>query len=519
MESTVKRVLTTAKIIFSNGQEYTIPMLNPNNPTNPDLQNYGTKCTLKQNLYKGTSTNVIGNICCSSLSIEGRSYDKLLITSNTNSEFHDYMNNTAKIELRCTGDDDIETLMGVYYVDTWECGTNNNNYDSFYITCVDLLSKIKNISLKKVRLRQKMKFSEYLKAVIDKLNQSLSSDFEVNYSMSTLEKMDNLYNTNWQMYYNNIDMNNIETIFNTLAQNTLSYVWIDRRNYLQVDSLIDDNAGEAICTLSGLENLFSYDVQQGDIGNYSGLSVEYISAISYRDTQLLQLKDYELYVGKNIITGQLNTDKAIKINIIEISCEDGTRAVCTGFFNYKNEIDMTIKSLTNTKSTITIYGRVIDETYNNKTVYKDDDNKGSLLEVKNHLLRAEDIETYVGNFVRLISMENSSMSAEGYINPQLKLSDMVAVVGTRLSISNYYKVVSLEFNLGYNYRCKAGLMKTIESYLPIQPILDDDNEFVLRVLGGATVDKNYRFLNPTVSEEVQIQSYIGTELTQLQSFL
>ena len=61
MDSTVKRVLTTAKIIFSNGQEYTIPMVNPNNPRNPDLQNYGTKCTLKQSLYKGTSTKVKTN--------------------------------------------------------------------------------------------------------------------------------------------------------------------------------------------------------------------------------------------------------------------------------------------------------------------------------------------------------------------------------------------------------------------------------------------------------------------------
>lgn len=519
MESTVKRVLTTAKIIFSNGQEYTIPMVNSNNPRNPDLQNYGTKCTLKQSLYKGTSTNVIGNICCSSLSIEGRSYDKLLITSNTSSQYHNYMNNTAKVELKCTGDDNVETLMGVYYVDTWECGTSSDDYESFYITCVDLLSKIKNISLKKVRLKQRMKFSEYLKTVIDKLNQNLSQDLRVNYSISTLEKMDNLYNTNWQMYYNNIDMENIETIFNTLAQNTLSYVWIDRNNYLQVDSLIDDNQSETVCTLSGLDNLFSYDIQQGDIGNYSGLSVEYISAISYKDVQLLQLQDYELYVGKNNITGQLNTDKAIKINLIEISCDDGTKAICTGFFNYKNEIDMVIKSQTNTTATITVYGQVIDETYNTKTVYKNNNNRSNVLEIQNYLLRAEDIDTYVDNFLRLISMENSSMSAEGYINPQLKLSDMVAVVGTRLSISNYYKVVDLEFTLGTNYRCRVGLMKTIESQVSIQAILGSDNEFVLGMLGGDTVDTTYEFLSPTPSQETQIQNYIGTQLTELQAFL
>jgi hypothetical protein len=519
MESTVKRVLTTAKIIFSNGQEYTIPMVNPNNPRTPDLQNYGTKCTLKQSLYKGTSTDVIGNICCSSLYIEGRSYDKLLITSSAISPYHGLMNNTAKVEIRCTGDDNVETFMGTYYVDTWECGTSSSDYDSFYITCVDLLSKIKNISLKKVRLKQRMKFSEYLKTVIDKINLNLSQDLRVNYTLSTLEKMDNLYNANWQMYYNNIDMENIETIFNTLAQNTLSYVWIDRNNYLQVDSLIDDNQSETVCTLSGLDNLFSYDIQQGDIGNYSGLSVEYISAISYKDEQLLQLQDFELYVGKNNITAQLNTDKALRINLIDINCEDGTRAVCTGFFNYKNEIDMTIKSLTNTKATITIYGQVIDETYNTKTVYKNNSIRGNVLEVKNHLLRAEDIDTYVDNFLRLISMENSSMSAEGYLNPQLKLSDMVAVVGTRLSISNYYKVVDLEFSLGTSYRCKASLMKTIESQVSIEAILGNDNEFVLGMMGGDTVDTTYEFLSPTPSQETQIQNYIGTQLTELQSFL
>lgn len=519
MESTVKRVLTTAKIIFSNGQEYTIPMVNPNDHVNPDLKNYGTKCTLKQSLYKGTNTNVIGNICCSSLSIEGRSYDKLLITSNENSPYHNYMNNTAKIEIRCTGDDNVETLMGVYYVDTWECGTSSSDYDSFYISCVDLLSKIKNISLKKVRLRQKMKFSDYLKIVIDKLNLDLSADLQVNYTLSTLQKMDNLYNDNWSMYYNNVDRENIESIFNTLAQNTLSYIWIDRNNTLQVDSLIDDNTTETVCTLSGLSNLFSYEIQQGDIGNYSGLSVEYISAISYKDTQLLQLKDYQLYVGKNNITGQLNTDKAIKINLIEINCDDGSKAICTGYFNYKNEIDMVVKSKNNTTATITVYGQVVDETYSNMTVYKKPNIKSNVLEVENHLLRSEDIETYVNNFLRLISMENSSISCEGYINPQLKLSDMVAMTGTRLSINNYYKVVDLEFNLGTNYRCKANLMKTIDGQVSIEALLGSDNEFVLNMMGGTQVDTTYDFLSPTPSQETQIQNYIGTELTELQAFL
>jgi len=341
----------------------------------------------------------------------------------------------------------------------------------------------------------------------------------VNYTLSTLQKMDNLYNDNWSMYYNNVDRESIESIFNTLAQNTLSYIWIDRNNTLQVDSLIDDNQSETVCTLSGLDNLFSYEIQQGDIGNYSGLSVEYISAISYKDEQLLQLKDYQLYVGKNNITGQLNTDKAIKINLIEVNCEDGSKAVCTGFFNYKNEIDMTIKSFNNVKATITVYGQVIDETYKTISVYKKPNIKSNVLEVKNHILRAEDIETYTNNFLRLISMENSSVSCEGYLNPQLKLSDMVAMTGIRLAINNYYKVVDLEFNLGTSYRCKANLMKTIDGNVSIEALLGNDNEFVLGMMGGTQVDTSYQFFTPTVTQEEQIQEYIGTQLTALQSFL
>lgn len=517
MNITVKSVKTTAKIIFGNGEEYIIPFVNRNSAVN-DLKNYGDNCTLKRSLYKGTNTNVIGNICCSSLSIEGRSYDKLLITSNEKSKYYKYMNNTAKIEVNCTGDDGIETMMGTYYVDTWECGTTNNNYDSFYISCVDLLSKIKNISLKKVRLRQKMKFSDYIILVIDKLNTYLSDDMKVKYTKQTLQKMDNLYNDDWSMYYNNIDRDNIESIFNTLAQNTLSYIWIDRNNYLQVDSLIDDNVVESVCTLSGLDNLFSYEIQQGDIGSYSGLSVEYISGISYKDAQLLQLKDYQLYVGKNNITGNLNTDKAIKINLIEIVCDDGTKAVCTGFFNYKNEIDMTIRSSNNTTASITVYGQVIDETYDTKISYKNNNIKNNLLEVKNNLLRADDIDTYALNFLRLISMENSLVVAEGYINPQLDLSNIVAVIGKRLAINNYYKVVDLEFKLGTNYRCKATLMKTIESKVSIQSLLAMDNKQVIEILSGS-VNKSYQFFYPTTSQEEEINDYIGNELLALQEYL
>ena len=515
MENTVKSVTTTAKIIFSNGVEYVIPFVNVNSQTT-DLENFGTKCTLKQRLYKGSNTNVIGNICCSTLSIEGRSIDKLLISSNENSPYYNYMNNTAKIQISCTGDDDVTTNMGTFYVDTWECGTSSSEYDTFYISCVDLLSKIKNISLHKVRIKQQLKFSEYLKTIIDKLNTSLPSDMQINYDISTLQALDNLYSSDWQMYYNNVNRDNIETIFNTLAQNTLSYIWIDRNNYLQVDSLLDDDIIEEVCDLSGMENLFSYDVQQGDIGNYSGISVKYIESISLRTEQLVSLQDYQLYGGDTEISVQSNTDKTYRITLVD--CSNNDIAFCRNFFTYKNEIDMTMHCIVNNVQNITVYGEVIDETYNTLTKYSDDNDKNNVLEIENYLLRKEDIQTYVDNFLRLITMKNSSLSCEGWLNPQLKLSDMVGVTGSRLAIDGYYKVVELEYQLGYNYRCKAKLMKTIEGEVSIVSLLERDNEEVMFINGG-TIATDYVFYSPTSDQEEDIDAYIGPVLDELGAFI
>lgn len=518
MNNTVKRVTTTLKIMFSNGTNYTIPCVNPHDSQNPDLSNYATDCKLKLNLYKGTNTNVIGNIAGSTLSITGKSIDKLLLPSNESSTYYGLMNNTARIEVKVTGDDNVETNKGVYYVDSWECGASSSDYDTFNITCVDLMSKIKGISLTKVRLKLQMKFSEYLKKIIDTLNTNLPSDMQIIYSIANLEKMDELYSANWSMNYNNIDRDTVENVFNELSQNTLSYIWIDGNRTLHVDSLLNEEE-TGVCDLSGLVNLFSYSSQQGDICDYSGIRVEYIETMDYQDQELLNMSDVKVYKGPNTITSQLNSDKAIKINVIEVTTDDVTKkAVCTGFSNYKNSIDMNIQASDDCVCNIKVYGTVVNEAYNTLTRYKDDNNKNSLLEIKNKILRAEDIPTFVYNYLRLISMKNSLVEVEGYINPQLKLSDTVSMVGSRLGISSYYKVIGLEFSLTTNYRCTATLMKTIEGELSVEVLLINDHAEVRDIL-KADIDTTYQFFNATAEQEVLINKYIGTELAELQEFM
>ena len=522
MNNTVKRVSTAAKIIFSNGSNYTIPFTNPHDSQNPDLLNYGTNCKLKQALYKANSTNVIGNICGSTLSIEGKSLNKLLIPSNENSQYYSYMNNTAKIEVKVTGDDNVETNMGVYYVDSWEGTESSDNYDTFNITCVDLMSKIKNIKITKVRINQQMKFSQYLKQIIDTLNDSLPVGMKVIYTMSTLEKMDKIYNDNWNMYYNNINTDSIENIFNELSQNTLSYVWIDRNNELQVDTLLDDvnEVITPVCELSGSTNLLSYSSEQGDICAYSGIECEFISGITYKDEQVLDINNIHLSAGNNTINTQLNSDRVIKVNLIEITPEDASvKCSVTGFLNFRNYIEINVKSLGETNVSIKVYGKLINESYDTLTKYKSDNDKNSLLSIKNHVLRSEDIPTYVDNFLRLISMKNSSLQVEGWINPQVKLSNMIEMTGTRLGISNYYKVIELEFNLVTNYRCRASLMKTIDAIEAIETLLTDDHNECLNILNG-TIDEQYDFFSPTTQAQVTaIDNYVGNEIDSLYAFL
>ena len=518
MINTIKSVLTTAKIIFSNGSTYTIPFKNNNQST--DLSTYGTSCKLVQSLYKGSNTNVIGNICCGYLSIDGYSHDKLLIPTNEDSEYYGLMNDTAKIEIKCLGNDNVETLMGVYYVETWESGASSDKYDTFYISCVDIMSKIKKISLPRISIKQHTKFSEYLIRVIETLNSYLPNDMKINYTLSVLENIDQFYNSGWSMYYNNINGDTIESIFNTLAQNTLAYIWIDRNRYLQVDSLLDDDLEQVVCELSGHTNLFNYDIQQGDVTSFSGVNVNYIEKVLYKDQQLLSLNNYQLFSGRNKLIANLNSDKTIKINLIQIKCYDHTANVlCTDFSNYNGQIEMYIESSQNAKVDIVVYGTVIEEVYNNYIVYKNNENNNNLLQINNHILRYEDIPTYAENFVRLISMHNANISVNGLINPQLKVSDMVSVEGTRLGIDGHYKVLELEFDLGSNYRCKARLMKTIEGLVAIESMLMNDNIQVMFMNGGS-VNTTYVFYTPTsAAEESRIENYLGDELDALREFL
>ena len=205
MEANVKTVETFIKIIFKDGQEYNLPLVNVNYMTD-NLVNYGTSVKINEQLYSTSGNNIVGNVCSNSLAIELVSNDKLLISSNEQSPYFGLMNDTAIIDVsvRVEGEE-TDTFMGRYFVSAWETGTSNSNANKVSISCVDLLSKIRHISLDKIRSYRNMSVCDYLKKVIDELNKNLPESMQILYDEEDL----NIYKNSkyeWQIYFNNIDI-------------------------------------------------------------------------------------------------------------------------------------------------------------------------------------------------------------------------------------------------------------------------------------------------------------------------
>lgn len=517
MENIVQSVLTHIVFHFANGSTYELPL--KTNREEQELSTFGRAVRLKEGLYTRSSNNIVGNIVGNTLDIEVTSYDKLLLPTNESSQFYGYMNDTAYVEVTCDviDDNDYSVYMGRYMVDTWQGGNSSSTTNEVSISCVDILSKVKNIAIDKLRLKRNISFNDYIKLVIDKLNSILPSYMQILYTNDDL----NIWKNSpypWQMYFNNIDRDNVENLFNCIAKYTISYIWINRDRHIKTDHLLDDTPQESVGILSGSSNLLSYGTQTGDIDKYSGVKVKYIQSVSPKDEQLLQLSDVQLYAGENsFIDQRMSSDKVWDIHTIDVKCESGIGNV-TSFMNYKNSIDFTIEATNKTKATITVYGYVMNESYDVIEKYKNDNIKDGVIEIENRVLLADLISTYVDGLVNLMSMKNNQVYAEGFINPRIKLGDLVQLQGSNMNINDYYKVTSLEYTLGTNYRCKATMIKTIETPRNVEDILYRHNELLLSAISGENVAGS-SYPDITSAENTRCEIELADPLEELREVL
>ena len=513
MQDTIRNVRTSLTIHFSNGGSYNLPLVDTQGT---GLTNYCTSVSLKEQLYNSSNNNIIGNVCGNTLSFSIVSMDKLLISSNEDSAFYGYMDDTAYVEVYCTGDDNVTTYMGVYFVDSWENGASSNTANTADITCVDILSRVKNLPVRKLRLHTGISVGDYLAVVINKLNETLPAHMRILYNRQDLDIFDT-DEYDWQIYYNNIDRDKFENILNTIAQCTLSHLWVNRERYLKTDWLLNDSSEVAVSNVSGSLNTFEYGTNITDLDKASGVDVTYIDNVTYEDKELLNTSDYTLIRGLNSFENvKLNSSNIYDINYIEIECAAGT-AKCVSFFNYKDSIDFNVIATDTTTATIKVYGRVINEINKNIIEYKDNNNKESLLELTNRLLRKELIPSFVSGLVDLASLKNSRCYAEGLFNPQLKIGDLVDFTGNKLGIDGVYKIIGIELKLGSNYRSKLTLLKTFELSQSVDTLLYDHNVVLTRRINGdLSVNTNDIELlsNDTEQEAAEL---LGQDLVDLQA--
>lgn len=515
MIDVVHNVKAKIKIKFNNGAEYTVPMSNDNE----SLDNYCRQLDIDEQLYQRSTSNIIGNVCGNTLSIELTSKNKLLVPNYSSSAYYGYMDDTATIDLTLYVIEQgvQETVfMGTYFVTSWEGGTSSSQDGEVSITAVDLFSKIKNMTLKDIHVQRNLSFSTYITTLVGIINNRLANNMHIKLDDNSVDIYKNS-SYNWQMEINNFDMDSIESLFNNIAKDSIAYIWIDRDMYLRTDHLLDDTIEESVSELNGSKNLLTYSVKNGDIDKYRGVNVKYINNISYASGEILNISNVQLNKGINTLSEQkLSKNNISSVDLIEVICETG-EANSLGFDLYRDTINLKVISSTKTIACIKVYGTYIVEDYAYIERYKDSGDKNSVIEIENRSLRKELINTYADGLITLMDMKDNEVEASGFINPGIRLADTVRFVGSKFMIDSYYKVVGLKFSISSgNYKCDAKLVKVIETQENVDDILAYDIALLYDCLTGLDIDSS-KLIGITDSQEEICENMLGSYLNKLRN--
>jgi hypothetical protein len=284
---------------------------------------------------------------------------------------------------------------------------------------------------------------------------------------------------------------------------------------------MDTDESEEVTPLSGLQNIVSYNVDNGDIYNYAGVKVKYIESLNYEYGLIGSLSGISLNKGSNSISVNLDSDKVINIAHIEVLTNNSiSGALNINYFTYnKNDVTIEIKSDNIVESVdINIYGTTIIENINYTSGYKNGYTSGSLIEIENNLLRKESIYTYRNALLQLMTLDNNNIVVEGYINPAVKIGDKVSMYGKSLGINGIYRVLSLEYSLGTNYNCRATLIRTVDTVPSVDSLCYNDEIAVRNMITGASID-TYTFQSFDIKNESVVQSQLGYVLNDFNEYL
>ena len=495
------------------------------------INNYCSSINIKESLFKQSSNSIVGNITGNSCNLKIISINKELIPQNINSSHYGLMDDTAYIDIsldyKIKYIDDIDTTvsktdisLGRWYVQSWEGGTDSNKSNEITIVAVDRLSKIKNIPLSRIKLQEKINAKSYLVYIKNIINNKLPSPLKLDISD---DKIDMFNNTNdYNLILNNIDRDSVEDMFNNIAENTLTWIWVDRAGCLCTDWLLDEYSQEPVAVFDGSKNIFSYNSNVGSVSKYRGVQVEYITGISYTSEKVLNISGASFNANENILNNvTMSKDNVLTIDTISVNNKDIEVEVLAW---YKNSIDLVVRNESQYYSDIAIdvFGIVVNEHYSTVTAYLTNDNTytdtGNILKIRNRILRRENINDYVRGLIKLLRCKSTMVSCTGPIDPDIKLDDCINVIGSKLGVNDTdtipHKVTGINISLksGGNYSATYDLMQVITDSRQADDIIYSNITYLYNACYNF-IDPDLRVLTPA-EEEVVMEAY-GNDLEEL----
>ena len=236
-----------------------------------------------------------------------------------------------------------------------------------------------------------------------------------------------------------------------------------RSNKLKTDYCADDNAGESVGDVSDLVNITSASVDSGGLVGYSGIKVYYVQGIVNNSTELVKLSSQSIIQGDNNFNNiDLGSSSVYRLNNIDVSTVDNVFAYIKSTNYNKNTLDLVLNSSDSTTCDIVINGQTVNDNKLYLEKYRNTNGR-NLLEITNRILTPDKIEYFANEMLKLMSIEENSISVVGWIDPRFKLSDTIYVeLESSLNISGYYKIVKLKWSLSSSLKCQASLIKTIQ---------------------------------------------------------
>lgn len=496
----VGEILVQVKFTLSNGSIFTL-----NSGSSINNNNFITSLKLNESL--SAENNIpIGVNTSSILDIEIISNNKALIPENENSTYYGYMNNSAIIEIYITESNE-EIYFGKYFVNSWKSSISSDTPNLVKISATNIMSIVSKQVVPDIEINTGMYIKNYLLNVIDGLNETLPQTKQIEYNEGDIK-----FDAFPVMQFSNLDTENMGNCLNGLSQCTMTNIFVDRDGNLKTDYCCDDSPSEAVYSF---DVMTSASAGSGLLVDYDSIKVNYSLGNILDVEQLANLYQQDCIAGDNLFKDISLGGAVYKINRIEVVAEDPSIfvGVKSALYN-KNKMQVTIEADAATKVDIKIFGQRLDTT---SMVYETDgENK---LEVTNRVIEKSYVEKYANNMLQLINFKNNSMSVEGYFNPRVKLSDTVFINCTNaMSISGYYKVVGLDWDLSMYGKCVMSLIKTFEVDYDVDVIMKNLNNLLELTINGV-YSNDSKFVSLDSSENTYANAELNTELTELRTLL